>query len=293
MRIASLVPAATEVLFALGLGEHVVGVTHECDWPPEATALPAVTVAHLGTEALGSAEIDRLVAAAARRGAPLYAVEETVWQQIRVDVVVAQEVCDVCAVSAGAVRRLDVEVIDYSPTTLGGIAAAITRLGRELGVESAGERLATLVRERIDAVRVAVEARERPRVFVAEWLDPPYAGGHWVPEMVDAAGGVEIAGTPGERSVRTTWEEIEALSPDVVVLAPCGYDVGRTLAEVPSALPGASVFAVDANALVSRPGPRVAEGVELLAHLLHPEAWAGPVVPYAVVRRGALSHPVE
>jgi iron complex transport system substrate-binding protein len=290
MRIASLVPAATEVLFALGLGERVVGVTHECDWPPEVAALSAVTVSRLETGTLGAAEIDRLVASAARRGEPLYAVDEMVWEHIRADVVVAQEVCDVCAVSAGAVRRLDVRVVDYSPTTLDGIASAIARLGRELGADSAGAAIATSMRARIDAVRAAVAGRARPRVFVAEWLDPPYAGGHWVPEMVAAAGGIELAGTAGERSVRTTWETIAAAAPDVVVLAPCGYDVERTLAETPAALPGRSVFAVDANALVSRPGPRVVEGVELLAHLFHPEAWPGPVVPYAVVRAGALSH---
>jgi len=290
MRIASLVPAATEVLFELGLGERVVGMTHECDWPPEAAGLPAVTVSRLETGSLGAAAIDRLVAASVRNGEPLYTVDEAVWNAIHPDVVVAQEVCDVCAVSAGAVRRLDVDVLDYSPTTLDGIACSIARLGKELGAESEGEAIAARMQARIGAVRAAVAGRPRPRVFVAEWLDPPYAGGHWVPEMVEAAGGIEVAGTPGERSVRTTWEEIDALAPDAVVLAPCGYDVERTLAELPVRLPGRAVFAVDANALVSRPGPRIAEGVELLAHLLHPEAWPGPVVAHAVVRPGARSH---
>lgn len=290
MRIASLVPAATEVLFALGLGDRVVGVTHECDWPPEAASLDAVTVSRLATESLAAGEIDRLVAAAARRGEPLYAVDEAVWERIRPDVVVAQEVCHVCAVSAGAVRRLAVDVLDFSPTTLDGIASSIARLGRELGAEAKGDALAARMRSRIEAVRAAVASRERLRVFVAEWLEPPYAGGHWVPEMVAAAGGIEVAGTPGERSVRTTWDEIEALSPDVVVLAPCGYDLERTLAEAPTAIPGDAVFAVDANALVSRPGPRIADGVELLAHLLHPGAWPGPVLPYAVVRQRTFSH---
>jgi iron complex transport system substrate-binding protein len=287
MRIASLVPAATEVLFELGLGDHVVGVTHECDWPPEAARLPAVTASRLETGSLGAAEIDRLVAASARQGEPLYTVDETVWDEIRADVVVAQEICDVCAVSAGAVRRLDVRVLDYSPTTLDGIASSVEALGTALGARPAAGAIASRMRTRVEAVRAAVANRPKPRVFVAEWLDPPYAGGHWVPEMVVAAGGVEVAGVPGERSVRTTWDEIEALAPDVVVLSPCGYDVERTLAELPGAIPGDSVFAVDANALVSRPGPRVAEGVELFAHLLHPDAWPGPVVPYAVVRPAA------
>jgi iron complex transport system substrate-binding protein len=290
MRIASLVPAATEVLFALGLGGQVVGVTHECDWPPEARGLPAVTVSRLDTGSLSGAEIDRMVADSARRGEPLYAVDETVWREIRADVVVAQEVCDVCAVSASTVRRLDVEVIDYSPTTLDGIAAAIATLGEALGVPDAGEQVAARLREQIHRVRVATEsARPRPRVFVAEWLDPPYAGGHWVPEMVSAAGGVEVAGKPGELSVRTTWAEVEALSPDVVVLAPCGFDLERTVAEAPRAVPTSAVFAVDANAVVSRPGPRIGDGVELLAHLLHPDAWPAPVAPYAVVHRDTIS----
>jgi iron complex transport system substrate-binding protein len=293
MRIASLVPAATEVLFALGLGDRVVGVTHECDSPPEAAALPAVTVSRLDTESLAAGEIDRLVAGAAGRGEPLYAIDEGVWEQISADVVVAQEVCDVCAVSAGAIRRLDVEVLDFSPTTLDGIASSIERLGAELGAAANGRTLAARMRSRIEAVRAAVESRARPRVFVAEWLEPPYAGGHWVPEMVTAAGGIEVAGKPGERSVRTTWGEIEVLAPEVVVLAPCGYDVERTLAEVPAAIPGEAVFAVDANALVSRPGPRIADGVELLAHLLHPEEWPGPVLPYAVIHGRAFSHAHE
>jgi iron complex transport system substrate-binding protein len=284
VRICSLVPAATEALFALGLGDQVVAVTHECDWPPEARTRPAVTTSLLDTTSLPAAEVDRLVAGHARAGKPLYVVEEAVWRDVRADLVVAQEICDVCAVTAGDVRKLDVQVVDYSPTTLDGIPQAIAALAFRLGTSEAGVGVASGLRGRIARVREATAGEPRPRVFVAEWLDPPYVAGHWVPEMVAAAGGLDVAGRVGERSPRTTWEDVAALDPDVLVLAPCGYDLERTLAEAPAELPGRKVVAVDANALVSRPGPRIADGVELLAHVLHPAAWPDPGLPSATLR---------
>ncbi len=287
MRIASLVPGATEALFALGLGDQVVGVTHECDWPPEVAAIPPVTASRLDTAELPAAEIDRLVSEAARGGRELYTVDAGRWGELAPDLVVAQEVCDVCAVSAGTARSLEVEVVDYSPTTLDGVSTAIEILGRRLGAEVAGARIGAELRSRLDLIRTAVSGRPRPRVFVAEWLDPPYAAGHWVPDMIQAAGGTEIAGRSGERSVRTSWEAVEDRGPDVVVLAPCGYDLDRTLREAPEDLPGNTVVAVDANAFVSRPGPRLVDGVELLAHLLHPGAWPDPGLPYASLRSTA------
>jgi iron complex transport system substrate-binding protein len=286
VRICSLVPAATEVLFGLGLGEQVVGVTHECDWPPEAESRPAVTVSLIDTDSLTSAEIDRAVAAVARRGEPLYAIAEEEWAEVQADVVVAQEVCDVCAVSAGTARALEVEVVDYSPVSLGGIADAIVGLGTRLGAAEVAVELAASMRARLELVHGQVEELEnRPRVFVAEWLDPPYAAGHWVPEMVAAAGGKEVLGRPGAPSFRTTWAEVGALEPEVVVLAPCGYDLARTQAESAAVaeplLAERDVVAVDANAHFSRPGPRVADGVELLAHVLHPKAVPDPGFAFA------------
>jgi iron complex transport system substrate-binding protein len=286
VRICSLVPAATEVLFELGLGEQVAGVTHECDWPPEAASRPAVTASLVDTRLLDSAGIDRAVAERARRGAPLYAIDAQRWEAIDADLVVAQEVCDVCAVSAGMVRALDVEVVDYSPVTLEGIVDAVLTLGERLGATDSAAAVATRMRGRLDAVRKAVGgATARPRVFVAEWLDPPYAAGHWVPEMVWIAGGEEIAGRPGERSFRTSWPEVLQEDPELVVLAPCGYDLERTLAEASGVdLGGCAAVAVDANAHFSRPAPRVVEGVELLAHLLHPELTPNPgAVAYRIV----------
>ena len=296
MRICSLVPGATEVLFALGLGESVVGVTHECDWPHEAESRPRVTASHLQSGDLSSAEIDAAVAEAAREGKALYAVDEAIWEEIQADVVVAQELCDVCAVSAGEVRRLDVEVIDYSPATLDGVLGHITALGWRLDAEAAAEELTNGMRARLERVRAALAEEETfPRVYVSEWLEPPYAAGHWVPDMVSAAGGMEIAGISGEPSFRMRWTDVAGLEPDTVVLAPCGFDLDRTLSEVvtldlsahllgTAARQESRVFAVDANGYFSRPGPRLVDGVELLAYLLHPDAYSDPGIPWSRVR---------
>ena len=296
MRICSLVPGATEVLFGLGLGESVVGVTHECDWPPEAASRPRVTASLLQSGDLSSAEIDTAVAQAAGEGKALYAIDEAVWDEIKPDVVVAQELCDVCAVSAGEVWRLDVEVIDYSPSTLDGVLAHIGGLGVRLGEDGAADELTNGMRTRLERVAGALADIETlPRVFVSEWLEPPYAAGHWVPEMVSAARGIEVAGIAGEPSFRMRWTDVAGLEPDTVVLAPCGFDLDRTLTEVvtldlsahllgTSARQESRVFAVDANGFFSRPGPRLVEGVELLAFLLHPDAYSDPGIPWSRVR---------
>jgi iron complex transport system substrate-binding protein len=302
MRICSLVPAATEVLFALGLGDQVVGVTHECDWPPEARDRPQVTASLVETGELTSAEVDRAVAGAAAHGKPLYAVDAEVWAEIEADVVVAQELCEVCAVSTDqldeitSARSLDVEVVDFSPSTLDQVLACIVGLGVRLGAEAAADEVTGGMRTRFDRVRAALaEAESYPRVFVSEWLDPPFAAGHWVPDMVSLAGGMEVAGIAGEPSHRMRWNDVVSLAPEVVVLAPCGFDLDRTLSELVTldlsagllgtpARQESRVFAVDANAHFSRPGPRLADGVELLAYLLHPDAYSDPGIPWSRVR---------
>ena len=273
MRICSLVPAATEVLFALGLGDDVVGVTHECDWPPEVAAKPVVTASLIQTGDLTSAEIDRIVAATAWDGGPLYAIDEERWAEVKADVVVMQELCEVCAVSTDQVegilraRPLEVEVLDFSPSTIDGISETIGSLGARLGVDGEAEELAAGMRSRLDRVASALAGVESyPRVFVTEWLEPPYSAGHWVPDMVSAAGGIDVAGTSGEPSHRMRWPDVAALEPDVVVLAPCGFDLDRTLSEVvpldlsahllgTPARQESRVFAVDANAMFSRAEP--------------------------------------
>ena len=302
MRICSLVPAATEVLFALGLGDDVVGVTHECDWPPEAAAKPVVTASLVQTGDLSSAEIDRAVAETARDGRPLYAIEEERWAEVEADVVVMQELCDVCAVSTDQVegilstRQLDVEVFDFSPSTIEGIGETVGALGSRLGAEGEAEEVVTGMRSRLERVSSALAGAEAsPRVFVTEWLEPPYSAGHWVPDMVAAAGGTDVAGMSGEPSHRMRWPDVVALEPEVVVLAPCGFDLDRTLSEVvpldlsahllgTPARQESRVFAVDANAMFSRPSPRVVDGVEVLAHLLHPEEYPDPGAPWSRIR---------
>ena len=302
MRICSLVPAATEVLFALGLGDQVVGVTHECDWPPEAAARPVVTASLIQTGDLASGEIDGVVAETARNGRPLYAIDEERWAEVQADVLVMQELCDVCAVSTDQVegalraRPLDVGVLDFSPSTLEGIQDAIGELGSWLGAAGAAEELTAGMQSRLDRVASALGVVETsPRVFVTEWLEPPYSAGHWVPDMVAAAGGTDVAGTAGEPSHRMRWLDVAALEPEVVVLAPCGFDLDRTLSEVvpldlsahllgTPARRESRVFAVDANAMFSRPGPRVVDGVELLAYLLHPGEYSDPGTPWSRVR---------
>jgi iron complex transport system substrate-binding protein len=302
VRICSLVPAATEVLFALGLGDQVVGVTHECDWPPEAADRPVVTASLVETAELTSAEVDQVVAQGASNSTPLYAVERETWERVGADVVIAQELCEVCAVSTDqldeivSARSLEVDVVGFSPSTLDDVRASIAGLGARFGAEAAADELTGGMGARLDRVRAALaEVDSSPRVFVSEWLDPPFAAGHWVPDMVTVAGGTEVAGMSGEPSYRMRWTDVVALEPDVVVLAPCGFDLDRTLTEVVTldlsanllgtpARQESRVFAVDANAHFSRPGPRLVDGVELLAYLLHPEAYSDPGIPWSRVR---------
>ena len=302
MRICSLVPAATEVLFALGLGESVVGVTHECDYPPEAAERPVVTVATLDSSELSSAEIDAAVADAARDGTPLYAIDAERWAEIRADAVVVQEMCRVCAVTTDELdevieaHEVEVDVVPYSPSTLDEILSSVVGLGVRFDAESQADDLTGGMRARFRRVEAALaDVEDRPRVFVSEWLDPPFSAGHWVPDMVSLAGGWDVAGTAGESSYRMRWSDVAGLNPDVVVLAPCGFDLDRTLSEVSplelsahllgtSARQESRVFAVDANANFSRPGPRVADGVELLAHLIHPGRYPDPGVAWTRIR---------
>ena len=280
MRIVSLVPSATEIIAALGLADQLVGRSHECNYPAEVQSAPVVSASRIYTSAIASAEIDGAVRAALADGRPLYAVDAELLEQLAPDVIVTQDLCEVCAVSSGEVRRIartDAETISLDPRDLGEIEESIRTLARHLGAAAKGELLAQAMHNRIDMVREAVRGLPRPRVFVAEWLDPPFAAGHWVPEMVEMAGGDEVLGRTRERSFPTTWDAVAARAPQLVVLAPCGFDVERTVAEaggVPAL--GARVVAVDGDAAYSRPGPRVAEGVAQLANLMHPEAVEPP-----------------
>jgi iron complex transport system substrate-binding protein len=286
MRIASLVPSATEMLFALGLGDRVVAVTHECDYPPGAEQLPHLTRSVI-PEGLGSAEIDEAVRERTGRGESLYELDEDVLAELDVDLIVTQAVCEVCAVSfddvVAVAQRLPTtpEVISLDPSTLGEVLADVPRLAQAADATEAGEQLVAEAGERLDAVALAVEDAARPRVVALEWLDPIYIGGHWVPQMIELAGGEDALGLAGEKSRTADWGEVEAAAPDVVVSMPCGYYAEQAAAETIRwrkhlAQLGARVYAVDAAAYFSRPGPRLVDGVELLGHLLHPELVPAP-----------------
>ncbi|HET8559401.1 MAG TPA: ABC transporter substrate-binding protein [Marmoricola sp.] len=289
MRIVSLLPSATEILFALGAGDDVVGVTFECDHPAEARERTIVSTSAM-PEGLSSKEIDEFVAAALQRGDDLYHLDEGALAGLDADLVVTQDLCAVCAVDISVVDDAlahlgcTAEVLTVDPHTLEEVLESVEVLGARTGHEEQAAALVAGLRDRLEVVRTAVHGRSRPRVLLLEWTDPPYAPGHWVPQMVQLAGGLATLGTPGEKSARVTWELCRDSLPDVVVCAPCGYDLdgSRALAQalvadgvLPPELP---VWAVDANASFARPGPRLVDGVEALAAILHPEAVPASVI---------------
>jgi iron complex transport system substrate-binding protein len=285
--IASLVPSATEALFALGLGERVVGVTHECDFPPEAASRPRLTRSVI-PDGMGARDVDARVRELVGAGEALYELDEATLAELEPDLIVTQAVCEVCAVSyedvSAVARRLPSRpaVLSLDPSRLAEVLADLEPLAAAAGERGAGIELRTSLEARLDRVRKAVDDRRRTRVASLEWLDPPYVAGHWVPEMVEAAGGLEVVGAAGTRSRLAGWEEIAASRPEVVVVMPCGLDARAAAAEAErhrdelAALGAERVIAVDAAASFSRPGPRLVDGVELLAHLLHPDAIGEP-----------------
>lgn len=278
MRIVSLLPSTTEILFGIGAGDDVVGVTFECDYPVEARSRRIVSTSSM-PEGLGPREIDEFVAAALARGEDLYRLSADALADLDADVVVTQDLCAVCAVDVSVVEdalgylgcRADVVTID--PHTLDEVFDSVLVLGERVGRVDAAGSLVSELQARVDAVRAAVSWLPRPRVLVLEWTDPPFAPGHWIPEMVEIAGGVPVLGSAGEKSYRVTWDEVAASAPDVVVSAPCGFGLEASveLAEqVRDRFPGIPVWAVDANASFARPGPRLVDGIEALAEILHP-----------------------
>src|SRR6266540_1524741 len=281
LRICSLLPSATEIVAALGQLELLVGRSAECDFPPQVSRLPVVTSARIDTTALGSAAVDAAVRAALAEGRSLYAVDADLIARLAPDLILTQDLCQVCAVASGDedLCALGVQTLALDAHSLGEIEQRSLELAARLGVSARGHAVVEAMRGKIRHTRSAVGGRERRRVFVSEWLEPPFAAGHWLPEMVTAAGGVDVLGRPREPSFRTSWDAVGRLRPELVVLAPCGLDLERTVAEAARAgLPdlGCPVVAVDANAYYSRPAPRVADGLRQLAHLLHPEQAPDP-----------------
>ena len=275
------------MLFALGLGGQTVGVTHECDFPPAATALPRVT-ATVMPEGLSPGEIDAAVKEIVGEGRALYSLDERRLAALAPDLIVTQAVCEVCAVSYEDVVEVAARlpgsprVLQQDPASLTEVLADITRLGEAAGVAERAAELRAGLEARLAQVRAAVASASAPRVVALEWLDPPYVGGHWVPEMVELAGGVDVGASAGEKSVEVTWEHLASLEPEVVVVMPCGFYVEESREQAEgyrdriAALGAERVFAVDAASTFSRPGPRLVDGTELLAHLLHPDRVEAP-----------------
>ncbi|HZV75572.1 MAG TPA: cobalamin-binding protein [Conexibacter sp.] len=282
MRIVSLVPSATETLFALGLGDEVIAVTHECDHPAAARELPTVTRDVLPHD-LTAGQIDAAVRARTDQGEPIYELDAKQLHDLAPDLIVTQALCAVCAVSYDDVRAIAEQlstqprVIALDPRTLGEVLGDVRTLAEVTGHRDAGVALVQDAAARIDRVRLAVRDRRPPRVAALEWLDPVYVAGHWTPQLIELAGGIDVLGMPGEHSERRSWDEVAAAEPDVVVAMPCGYDADRAHVEALAygdrlaGLGAGEVVAVDAAAYFSRPGPRLVDGLELLAHLLHPE----------------------
>jgi iron complex transport system substrate-binding protein len=281
VRIASLVPSATELLFELGLGDSVVAVTHECDYPAQAAALPHLTRSVIPA-GLSAAEIDQAVRERTGRGEAIYELDDGLLRKLDVDLIVTQAVCEVCAVSFEDVQALasrlptQPKVLSLDPSTIGEVMADIPRLAEAADARESGETLAEDAGQRIDAVRASVEGAPRPRVVALEWLDPVYVGGHWVPQMVELAGGEDVIGFPGEKSRVVDWEEVATTRPEILLSMPCGMYAEQAAKEAMEwrerlAPLGARVVAVDAAAYFSRPGPRLVDGIELLGHIFHPE----------------------
>jgi iron complex transport system substrate-binding protein len=282
VRIVSLVPSATETLFALGVGDEVTAVTHECDHPPEALELPKVTRDVIGS-GLAPDEIDRAVRELTQQGRAIYELDEYTLRSLAPDLIVTQALCAVCAVSIDDVRALAEqmdpapEVISLDPHTLGEVLGDVRTLAQATDAKDAGVDLVQEAAARIDRVRLAVRGAPPVSVAALEWLDPVYVAGHWTPQLIEYAGGVDVLGMPGEHSEQRSWDDVRAAQPEVVVVMPCGYDADRALEEAESyadelaSLGARRVVAVDAAAHFSRPGPRLVEGLELLGHILHPD----------------------
>ena len=299
MRICSLLPSATEIVYALGLGDHLVGVTHECDYPSEAARLPSVTRNVLDHSASSSEEINRHVALAAHEGSSIYHLDQAVLERLNPDIILTQELCKVCAVSYSEVRaaaRLlpgDRTVLSLEPTSLHGILTNIEEVGRVAGVLAQARGLMQRLQERIDEVASrAAKTTSRPRVLTIEWLAPVFIGGHWVPEMVRLAGGTDVLGQEGRHSTIVTWEQIAACDPEIVVLMPCGFNPTRTETELRrthfpdvwqslAAVRSGRVYAVDGSAYFNRPGPRIVDGLEILAEIIQPDLFARTKPPEA------------
>lgn len=294
MRLVSLLPSATEIVYALGLGEDLVGVTFECDEPPSARAEKTVVVGGADTSGMTPGEIDSYVRGQLAGGSDLYTLHAQALAGLRPDLILTQDLCRVCALPSGHVNQaLDhlgcqADVLALDPHSLDEVLESILAVGRRAGACERAAELVGRLRARLADLGAAVAERRRPRVAVVEWVDPPFTAGHWVPDLVRAAGGAAVAARPGQRSVATDWGAIAAEDPEIVVVAPCGSHLAAAAEQARAAaqaLPDATVWAIDADGLVVRPGPRLVDGAEAMAAILHPGAV--PEAPPSAVRQVA------
>jgi len=302
MRICSLLPGATEIAFALGLGDDVVGVTHECDYPAAARQKPVVVRGLIESNRMTSLEIDRWVGERLGSNQGLYLIDEERLREAAPDVILTQGLCDVCAidynevVAASETLAKKPKIVSLTPNCLIDVLDDVARVGEATGQRHRAEKLVQELKQRISAVRQrAAQLATRPRVACLEWFDPIYVAGHWVPELIDIAGAEDVLGRRGEPSEKVEWQSIRKSAPEIIVLMPCGFDVPRTLREAAvlkqvegwhdlPAVKAGRVFAVNGHAFFSRPGPRLVDGLEILAHIIHPEIFPMQQSPDALQR---------
>jgi len=300
MRIVSTLASGTEIACTLGLEDSVVGISHECDYPPAVLDRPRISRPRFEPKGLSSAEVDRAVRDAMAEHGGVYEIDTAALERLRPDLILTQAVCEVCAVPTLGVRRvvadlgLDTRVLSLDAHTLAEIIASIGDVGEATGSVDPASDLTRALEVRLGAVRDAVHRATRPRVLAIEWLDPPFAPGHWVPEMVEMAGGINLIGEAGERSRQVSWDDMRDMDPDVLVVMPCGYDLDaarsdadlyatRLRSVASRAIELGASWVVDASAYFNRSGPRVVMGVEILAGILHPDRWPAPASEAAAI----------
>jgi iron complex transport system substrate-binding protein len=294
VRVCSLLPSATEIIAELGLIDSLVGVSEECRWPPEVVGKPVVTAARIDPSALSSIEIDAAVRASLVDGGSLYAVDADLIAELDPDLIVTQDLCTVCAVSSAELSDacpVGAEVLSLDPRTLGEVAASVRRLAARLDAVAEGDRIAGRMNRSIEETAESVRGRVPRRVFFAEWLDPPFCAGHWVPEMVALAGGRDVIGVAGKPSRSVTWEEVIELDPELVVLGPCGFGAQEAAERAAGLEFACPAVVVDGDSYFSRPAPRLADGVRQLAHLFHADVVPDPGLPAVWLGTGPLWSP--
>jgi iron complex transport system substrate-binding protein len=287
MRICSLLPSATEMVAQLGLIDSLVGVSDECRWPPEVVGKPIVTAAKIDPATLSSLEIDQAVRDSLAAGASLYSVDAELIEALEPDLIITQDLCAVCAVSSGQLASAcpdGARMLSLDPRTLHDVADSVRILASAVDQTDRGEQIVTEMWANIDAAAAAVRGLPPVRVFFAEWIDPPFSAGHWLPEMIELAGGIDVLGQAGQPSRPTTWETVAATGPELIIVAPCGFDANAAAARAEGISFPCPAIAVDADSYYSRPAPRLADGVAQLAHLFHPESATDPGLPAIPLR---------